>query len=104
VSTRNEPLILSAAIAGSGHHPGAAVRSPQALDVAHFRHLVQTAERGLLDFVFLHDEPALPDTAVTGRLDALSVINRPKQARGLCAYLRLVVHSCPAFSSAMNGA
>jgi len=31
-------------------------------------------------------------------------INRPKQARGLCAYLRLVVHSCPAFSSAMNGA
>ena len=33
-----------------------------------------------------------------------SSINRPKQAHGSCAYLRLVVHSCPAFSSAMNGA
>jgi alkanesulfonate monooxygenase SsuD/methylene tetrahydromethanopterin reductase-like flavin-dependent oxidoreductase (luciferase family) len=76
VSTRNEPLILSAAIAGSGHHPGAAARSPQVLDVAHFRHLVQTAERGLLDFVFLHDERALPDTAVMGRLDALSTLAR----------------------------
>jgi alkanesulfonate monooxygenase SsuD/methylene tetrahydromethanopterin reductase-like flavin-dependent oxidoreductase (luciferase family) len=76
VSTRNEHLILSASITGSGHHPGAAARSPQALDVAHFRHLVQTAERGLLDFVFLHDERALPDAAVTGRLDALSVLSR----------------------------
>ena len=76
MSTRNEPLILSAAIAGSGHHPGAVARSPQALDVAHFRHLVQTAERGLLDFVLLHDERALPDAAVTGRLDALSVLAR----------------------------
>jgi alkanesulfonate monooxygenase SsuD/methylene tetrahydromethanopterin reductase-like flavin-dependent oxidoreductase (luciferase family) len=76
VSTRNEHLILSAAMAGSGHHPGAAARSPRALDVAHFRHLVQTAERGLLDFVFLHDERALPDAAVVGRLDALSVLAR----------------------------
>ena len=76
MSTRNEHLILSAAIAGSGHHPGAAALSPQALDIAHFRHLVQTAERGLLDFVFLHDERALPDAAVTGRLDALSVLAR----------------------------
>ena len=76
MSTRNEHLILSAAIAGSGHHPEAAARSPRALDVAHFRHLVQTAERGLLDFVFLHDERALPDAAVVGRLDALSVLAR----------------------------
>ena len=74
--TRNEHLILSAAIAGSGYHPGAAARSPQVLDIAYFRHLVQTAERGLLDFVFLHDERALPDAAVTGRLDALSVLSR----------------------------
>jgi len=76
VCTRNEHLILSAAIAGSGYHPGAAARSPQVLDIAYFRHLVQTAERGLLDFVFLHDERALPDAAVTGRLDALSVLSR----------------------------
>lgn len=76
MSTRHEHLILSASITGSGHHPGAAARSPQALAVAHFRHLVQTAERGLLDFVFLHDERALPDAAVTGRLDALSVLAR----------------------------
>jgi alkanesulfonate monooxygenase SsuD/methylene tetrahydromethanopterin reductase-like flavin-dependent oxidoreductase (luciferase family) len=76
VSTRNEHLILSAAIAGSGHHPGAAARSPQALDVAHFRYLVQTTERGLLDFVFLYDKRALPDAAVTGSLDALSVLAR----------------------------
>ena len=59
MSTRNAHVILSAAIAGSGHHPGAAARLRQALDVAHFRRLVQTAERGLLDFVFLHDERAL---------------------------------------------
>jgi alkanesulfonate monooxygenase SsuD/methylene tetrahydromethanopterin reductase-like flavin-dependent oxidoreductase (luciferase family) len=76
VSTRNEHLILSAAIAGSGYHPGAAARLPQVLDIAYFRHLVQTAERGLLDFVFLHDERALPDAAVTGHLDALSVLAR----------------------------
>ena len=76
MSTRNEHLILSAAIAGSGYYPGAVARSPQALDVAHFRHLVQTAERGLLDFVFLHDERALPDTALTGHLDALAVLSR----------------------------
>jgi FMN-dependent oxidoreductase (nitrilotriacetate monooxygenase family) len=76
VSTRNAHVILSAAIAGSGHHPGAAARSRQALDVAQFRRLVQTAERGLLDFVFLHDERALSDTAATGRLDALSVLAR----------------------------
>jgi alkanesulfonate monooxygenase SsuD/methylene tetrahydromethanopterin reductase-like flavin-dependent oxidoreductase (luciferase family) len=76
VSTCNADLILSAALAGSGHHPEAAARSPQALDVAHFRHLAQTAERGLLDFVFLHDERALPDVAVTGHLDALSMLAR----------------------------
>jgi len=76
VNTRNEHLILSASIAGSGHHPGAAARSPQVPDIVYFRHLVQTAERGLLDFVFLHDERALPDAAVTGRLDALSVLSR----------------------------
>jgi len=76
VSTRHEHLILSAAIAGSGYHPGAAAQAPPALDVAHFRYLVQTAEHGLLDFVFLHDERALPDTAVTGHLDALSVLAR----------------------------
>jgi alkanesulfonate monooxygenase SsuD/methylene tetrahydromethanopterin reductase-like flavin-dependent oxidoreductase (luciferase family) len=76
VSKRNEHLILSASITGSGHHPGAAAWPPQTLDVAHFRRLAQTAERGLLDFVFLHDERALPDTAVMGRLDALSVLAR----------------------------
>jgi alkanesulfonate monooxygenase SsuD/methylene tetrahydromethanopterin reductase-like flavin-dependent oxidoreductase (luciferase family) len=76
VSTRNAHLILSASITGSGHHPGASAQAPQALDVAHFRHLVQTAERGLLDFVFLHDKRALPDAAVTGRLDALSLLAR----------------------------
>ena len=76
MSTRDEHLILSASIAGSGQHPGAATRLPQALDVAHFRHLVQTAERGLLDFVLLHDERALPEAAVTGHLDALSVLAR----------------------------
>jgi alkanesulfonate monooxygenase SsuD/methylene tetrahydromethanopterin reductase-like flavin-dependent oxidoreductase (luciferase family) len=69
-------LILSASITGRGHHPGVATWSAQALTVAHFRHLVQTAEGGLLDFVFLHDERALPDTAVAGRLDALSVLSR----------------------------
>ena len=76
MSTRNEHLILSAAIAGSGHHPGATARSSQALNVAHFRHLVQTAEHGLLDFVFLHDERALPDTAEMERLDALTMLAR----------------------------
>jgi hypothetical protein len=76
VSKRSEHLILSASIASSGHHPGAAAWPPQTLDVAHFRRLVQTAERGLLDFVFLHDERALPGTAVIGRLDALSVLAR----------------------------
>ncbi len=77
MSTRNEHLILSAAISGFGYHPGAAVTQPRRLiEVDHYRQLVQTAERGLLDFVLLEDARALPADIPFGRLDALSVFAR----------------------------
>ena len=71
MSTRSEDLILSAAISGFGYHPGAAQDHPRRLiEVDHYRQLVQTAERGLLDFVLLEDGRALPDQTSFGRLDA----------------------------------
>lgn len=77
MSTRSEDLILSAAISGFGYHPGAAQDHPRRLiEVDHYRQLVQTAERGLLDFVLLEDGRALPDQTSFGRLDALSVLSR----------------------------
>ncbi len=70
-------LILSASIAGFGYHPGAPRTNAQRLvEVAYYRQLVQTAERGLLDFVLLHDARALPADAAFGRLDALAVLSR----------------------------
>jgi len=77
VSTRNKQLILSAAIAGFGYHPGAPTAQAQRLvQVDYYRQLIQTAERGLLDFVLLADGRALPADAAFGRLDALSVLSR----------------------------
>ncbi|MFN8439465.1 MAG: LLM class flavin-dependent oxidoreductase [Caldilineaceae bacterium] len=77
MSTRNEALILSAGISGFGYHPGAPQDHPRRLiEVDHYRQLVQTAERNLLDFVLLDDARALPDNLAYGRLDALSVLSR----------------------------
>ncbi len=75
--TRNEQLILSAAIAGFGYHPGApATQAQRLIEVGYYRHLVQTGERGLLDFVLLDDARAVPADDGYGRLDALSVFSR----------------------------
>lgn len=77
MSKRNKQLILSAAIAGFGYHPGAPTTQAQRLvQVDYYRQLVQTAERGLLDFVLLSDGRALPPDTAFGRLDALSVLSR----------------------------
>lgn len=55
-------ISLGAFLMGSGHHL-AAWRHPQApagaLDLAHFRRLAQTAERGLFDAIFFADNLAL---------------------------------------------
>ncbi|MBV9788837.1 MAG: LLM class flavin-dependent oxidoreductase, partial [Chloroflexi bacterium] len=70
-------LILSASISGFGYHPGAPRTDAQRLvAIDYYRRLVQTAERGLLDFVLLHDARAVPADAASGRLDALSVLAR----------------------------
>lgn len=77
MSTCNKQLILSAAIAGFGYHPGAPATQAQRLsEVSHYRQLVQTAERGLLDFVLLDDARAVSADYAYGRLDALSVFAR----------------------------
>lgn len=77
MSIRNQQFILSAGINGFGYHPGAPVAYVQRLiEVDHYRQLVRTAERGLLDFVLLHDERALPADYAFGRLDALTVLSR----------------------------
>ncbi|SMB83294.1 LLM class flavin-dependent oxidoreductase [Deinococcus hopiensis] len=70
-------LILSASIDGPGFHPGAPRPDPTRLaDLAHYRDLVLTAERGHLDFVLLGDGRARTDAAPAGRLDALTVLSR----------------------------
>lgn len=70
-------IILSASIGGFGYHPGAPLTdAPRLIDVDYYRRLVQAAERGVLDFVLLHDERAVPDDRSFGRLDALSVLSR----------------------------
>ena len=77
MTTRNEQLILSAAIAGFGYHPGApAIHAQRLIEVDYYRQLVQTAERGLLDFVLLDDARAVRADDGYGRLDALSVFSR----------------------------
>ncbi|MBC8075938.1 MAG: LLM class flavin-dependent oxidoreductase [Chloroflexales bacterium] len=77
MSQRNDHLILSAAISGFGQHPGAPRGNARRLtELAHYRHLVRAAERGLLDFVLLDDARALPVDRSFGRLDALSVLSR----------------------------
>jgi alkanesulfonate monooxygenase SsuD/methylene tetrahydromethanopterin reductase-like flavin-dependent oxidoreductase (luciferase family) len=76
MTQRNEQLLLSAAIDGPGYHPGAPLRAQHLASLAHYRQLVQTAERGLLDFVLLHDERALPTERLFGRIDALSILAR----------------------------
>lgn len=77
MTTRSDQFILSAAITGFGFHPGAPHDRPQRLiDVDQYRQLIGTAERGLLDFVLLHDERALPADRSYGRLDALSIAAR----------------------------
>ncbi|KAB8145680.1 LLM class flavin-dependent oxidoreductase [Chloroflexia bacterium SDU3-3] len=77
MSPRSNQLILSASIAGFGHHPGAPRGNPQRLtDIAHYRRLVQAAERGLLDFVLLHDERSVPIDRSAGHLDAITVLAR----------------------------
>jgi alkanesulfonate monooxygenase SsuD/methylene tetrahydromethanopterin reductase-like flavin-dependent oxidoreductase (luciferase family) len=76
MTQRTEQILLSAAIDGPGFHPGAPLRAQQLATLAHFRHLVQTAEGGLLDFVLLHDERALPTDRSFGRIDALSILAR----------------------------
>nr|AIA16028.1 FMN-dependent oxidoreductase, nitrilotriacetate monooxygenase family [uncultured bacterium] len=73
----SKQLILSASISGFGYHPGAGKIQPKRLvEVAYYRHLLQTAERGLLDFVLLDDPRSAPDDHSYGRLDALSVLSR----------------------------
>jgi alkanesulfonate monooxygenase SsuD/methylene tetrahydromethanopterin reductase-like flavin-dependent oxidoreductase (luciferase family) len=78
----SERLILSVALNGAGHHPGA-WRAPhasraRALGGAHYRDMAQLAERGCLDMVLLGYPPrgsalAPPDRAEAIRLDALSL-------------------------------
>ncbi len=69
-------LILSVSIAGFGYHPGAPRQARRLVELAHYRRLVQTAERARLDFVLLHDQRAAPDDLAFGRLDALAVLSR----------------------------
>jgi alkanesulfonate monooxygenase SsuD/methylene tetrahydromethanopterin reductase-like flavin-dependent oxidoreductase (luciferase family) len=78
MSQRAEHLILSASIDGLGFHPGAAraARPERLIELDHYRRLVQTAERSLLDFVLLYDPRALAAGQTFGRIDALSVLSR----------------------------
>src|SRR5690348_4892875 len=77
MSSRNEQIILSASLAGFGYHPSALATQAQRLsEVAYYRQLVQTAERGLLDFVLLDDSRAVPAAYAFGRLDALTLFSR----------------------------
>ena len=82
-----EPLHLAVALDGSGWHPAAwrepAARPTSLLTAAYWTDLVQTAERGLLDFVTIEDSLGLqsdtfsgPDDRVDrvqGRLDAVLI-------------------------------
>ena len=76
MSLHNRALILSASITGFGGHPGAPQQPRRLVELAHYRQLLQTAERARLDFVLLHDQRAAPDDRSLGRLDALSVLSR----------------------------
>ncbi|MFN8495597.1 MAG: LLM class flavin-dependent oxidoreductase [Caldilineaceae bacterium] len=77
MSSRHEQIILSASLTGFGYHPGAPVAQAQRLsEVAYYRQLLQTAERGLLDFVLLDDGRAIPADYSYGRLDALTIFSR----------------------------
>jgi alkanesulfonate monooxygenase SsuD/methylene tetrahydromethanopterin reductase-like flavin-dependent oxidoreductase (luciferase family) len=72
--SNSRQLILSATISGFGSHPGAPDTYAASLtDLEHYRRLVQTAERGLLDFVLLDDARAVALDHPAGRLDGLSV-------------------------------
>ena len=85
-----EPLHLAVALDGSGWHPAAwrepAARPTSLLTAAYWTDLVQTAERGLLDFVTIEDSLGLntdgfsaPDDRVDrlqGRLDAVLIAAR----------------------------
>jgi alkanesulfonate monooxygenase SsuD/methylene tetrahydromethanopterin reductase-like flavin-dependent oxidoreductase (luciferase family) len=72
LSNHTQHLILSAAIFGGGYYPS----TRQSFGLEHYRHVVQTAESGLLDFVFLHDERGFSETNPAARVDALSVLSR----------------------------
>lgn len=78
MTKRTEHLILSASIDGPGFHPGAVAhaQAKRLTQLDHYRQLVQTAERGLLDFVLLYDPRALAKGQTFGRIDALSVLSR----------------------------
>lgn len=71
-------LILSASIGGFGHHPGAAAfgQPRHLIDLHHYRHLLQIAEAGRLDFVLLDDGRALAEPPTAGGLDALTLLAR----------------------------
>ena len=85
-----EPLHLAVALDGSGWHPAAwrepAARPTSLLTAAYWTDLVQTAERGLVDFVTIEDSLGLqsdtfsgPDDRVDrvlGRLDAVLIAAR----------------------------
>jgi alkanesulfonate monooxygenase SsuD/methylene tetrahydromethanopterin reductase-like flavin-dependent oxidoreductase (luciferase family) len=72
LSNHTQHLILSAAIFGGGYYPS----TRQSFGLEHYRHVVQIAESGLLDFVFLHDERGFSETNPVARVDALSVLSR----------------------------
>lgn len=80
MSTDRRHLILSLSIAGLGFHPGAAVlgagEAHRLSEVGYYRQLLQTAERGLFDFVLLQDERALQPGQSFGRIDALALLSR----------------------------
>lgn len=99
MTKRPEQLILSASIDGLGFHPGASAQAqPQRLtELDHYRQLVQAAERGLLDFVLLHDTRAFAQGQTFGRLDALSVLSRlaPETSRVGLALSKPTTYSEP---------
>lgn len=75
MTTNNKGFILSAAIGGWGYHPGAPRgQAGRFVDVAYYRQLVQSAERGLLDFVLLPDARAFDGSRP--QLDALTLLAR----------------------------
>lgn len=76
MSQRPQYLILSATIGGSWYRSSATGDARRLIEVSYYRHLVQTAERGGLDFVLLDDRRAVPDDRSYGRLDAISVLSR----------------------------